>query len=81
MLNHQIEFEEHFSNFSTLQSKEPIFRIKKLQRKGLLEKKSMQLNNTFIAGKWTQKENEAFIRSCYIHGPQWKQVSISPLII
>lgn len=76
MINHLIEFEEQISNSSTLQSKEAIFRIKKLRRKGLLEKKSMQLNNTFIAGKWTQKENEAFIHSCFIHGPRWKQVSI-----
>lgn len=62
-------------NTSTISSsKQIIFRIKKLQRKGLLEKKNMLRTNQLSSGKWTEEEENSFISSCFKYGPNWKLV-------
>lgn len=76
LTNNSSLYDKKLYSNSSLNSKEPIFKIKKLKRKGLFEKKSMIISNMLGTGKWTSKEKEKFIYSCYVHGPKWKKVNI-----
>lgn len=52
---------EQSYNSSSLNSKEPIFKIKKLKRKGLFEKRTMIISKMLGKGKWISQEKETFV--------------------
>lgn len=50
-----------------------IFKLKKMMRKGLYEKKRIRSINK--RGRWEKHEQLRFLKACLAHGSNWKKVN------
>lgn len=60
------------TNENLPQNSQKIFKLKKMMRKGLYEKKKIKQVNK--RGRWDRHEKLRFTKACLLHGSNWKKV-------
>lgn len=70
--NKPISMKRQVTNENPPKNVPKIFKLKKMMRKGLYEKKKIKLVNR--RGRWDKHEQLRFTRSCLQHGSNWKKV-------